>query len=91
MAKTYLSCKIDRKCFKTIHSMYDKAKYCVNCCNIRLFTSFTGVRQGEKLSPTVLFSIFLNGLQQFYRLVTTVIRLTILSLLHVRKDNFEIQ
>jgi len=31
MAKTYLSYKIDRKCFKTIHSMYDKAKYCVNC------------------------------------------------------------
>ena len=51
--------------------MYDKAKYCVKCTQTGelsdCFTSFTGVRQIENVSP-VLFSIFLNDWQQFMAL-----------------------
>ncbi len=58
-----LSYNIDGKCFKIIHNMYDKAKSCVSSNNTisDYFTSHTGVRQGENLSP-ILFSLFLNDL-----------------------------
>ena len=61
-----LSYNIDGKCFKIIHNMYDKAKSCVSSNNTisDFFTSHTGVRQGENLSP-ILFSLFLNDLTNF--------------------------
>ena len=61
-----LSYNIDGKCFKIIHNMYDKAKSCVSSKNAisDYFTSHTGVRQGENLSP-ILFSLFLNDLTNF--------------------------
>jgi hypothetical protein len=53
-----LSHNIDGKCLGIIHNIYSKAKSCVkvNCGLTSFFSSFTGVRQGENLSP-ILFSI----------------------------------
>ena len=57
---------VDGKCFKIIHNMYSKAKSCVRVNNSlsEFFASFTGVRQGENLSP-ILFSLFLNDINDF--------------------------
>ena len=61
-----LSTGIKGKVFRVIQNMYSEAKSCIRnkgemsdffSCNI-------GVRQGENLSP-LLFSIFLNDLEQF--------------------------
>lgn len=61
-----LSHNIDGRCLKIIHNMYQKAKSCVKVNNVLtgFFSSYTGVRQGENLSP-ILFSIYLNDLTQF--------------------------
>jgi hypothetical protein len=63
-----LSNNVDGKCIKIIYDMYKKAKSCVQVNSFSkmsdFFTSHTGVRQGENLSP-VLFSLFLNDLNQF--------------------------
>jgi hypothetical protein len=56
---TLLSHNIDGKCLGIIHTMYSRVKFFVKA-NYELtsfFSSFTGVRQGENLSP-ILFSIF---------------------------------
>jgi len=46
--------------------MYRKAKSCVKTGNVcsGYFYCYSGVRQGENLSP-VLFAIYLNGLQGY--------------------------
>ena len=63
-----VSCNITGDCLRIIESMYQKAKSCVKTVNdnkmSKFFESFTGVRQGVNLSP-VLFSLFLNDLNQF--------------------------
>ena len=63
-----VSCNITGNCLRIIQNMYKKAKSCVKTVNdnkmSNFFESFTGVRQGENLSP-VLFSLFLNDLNQF--------------------------
>lgn len=55
----------DGKIFKIIYNMYQNIKSCIKQKSqiSNFFYSEAGVRQGENLSP-VLFSIFLNDLQQ---------------------------
>ena len=64
---TRLRSSIDGKSFVIIRNMYVQAKSCikVNGCNSEFFKSSVGVRQGENLSP-ILFSLFLNDLNDFY-------------------------
>ena len=57
---------IDGKIFKVIFNIYDNAKSCVKAGGkmSMFFSSMSGVRQGENLSP-ILFSLFLNDLVHF--------------------------
>ena len=57
---------IDGKVFKVIFNMYSDIKSCVTVLgnNSPFFTSSSGVRQGENLSP-LLFSIYLNDLDNY--------------------------
>ena len=57
---------INGKVFNVIFNMYKNIQSCVlvNRKKSDFFGSFQGVRQGENLSP-VLFSLFLNDLEQF--------------------------
>ena len=57
---------IDGKFFKIIYNMYQSIKSCVrlNGQVTNFFPCNIGLRQGENLSP-VLFSLFLNDLEQF--------------------------
>ena len=57
---------VDGKVFKVIYNMYNDIKSCVSFfgSNSSLFTSSSGVRQGENLS-SVLFSIYLNDLEYY--------------------------
>ena len=57
---------INGKCYKLIKNLYLNIKSCVTVNGERsmLFPCDIGVRQGENLSP-LLFSIYLNDLEQF--------------------------
>ena len=57
---------INGKVFKVIYNMYNDIKSCVTVLgnSSPFFTSSSGVRQGENLSP-VLFSIYLNDLENY--------------------------
>ena len=56
------------KCFKVIHSMYQRIKSCVPVKDIYTdyFSYCIGVMQGENLSP-LLFSLFLNDLEETFK------------------------
>ena len=62
-----LNNRINGKCLKLIQNMYSNIKSCVFVNNTKsdLFTCNIGVRQGENLSP-ILFSIFLNDLEDYF-------------------------
>ena len=57
---------INGKCYNVVRSMYRNVKSCVsvNDKSSNFFSCNIGVRQGENLSP-LLFSIFLNDLEEF--------------------------
>lgn len=57
---------INGKCLGLIQNMYKQVKSCViaNGMKSNFFSCNIGVRQGENLSP-ILFSLFLNDLEQF--------------------------
>ena len=61
---------VNGKIFRIITNLYSQIKSCVmNSCTgerSEFFGSFSGVRQGENLSP-LLFSLFLNDLEQFLK------------------------
>ena len=61
-----LSNNIDGNMFEVIFNIYDNAKSCVKAGgNISMFfSSMSGVRHGENLSP-ILFSLFLSDLVEF--------------------------
>ena len=65
-----ISQNINGKMFKTITNLYSQIKSCVidRCTGERsdFFGSFSGVRQGENLSP-ILFSLFINDLESFLK------------------------
>ncbi len=56
---------VEGKIFRTIYSMYENIKSCVNSegKNSAFFASNIGVRQGENLSP-LLFAIYINDMEQ---------------------------
>ena len=59
---------INGKCLKVIQSLYSniKSKIVANNESSAFFPSFSGVRQGENLSP-ILFALYLNDLHSFLR------------------------
>ena len=59
---------INGKMFQVIYNLYQNIKSCVmySGCQSNFFQSFCGVRQRENLSP-ILFSIFLNDMEEFLR------------------------
>ena len=65
-----ISQNVDGKIFRTITNLYSQIRSCVmnRCTGERseFFGSFSGVRQGENLSP-LLFSLFLNDLELFLK------------------------
>ena len=62
-----LKCNILGKIFRAVYNMYKSAKSCVAINGLLTdnFSCLIGVRQGENLSP-LLFSLYLNDLQQFF-------------------------
>ena len=65
MAKT-IKCDISGKIFRVLYNMYKSAKsfVAINGLFTEKFSCLIGVRQGENLPP-LLFSLYLNDLQQF--------------------------
>ena len=65
--KKMLDAGISGKCFNVITNLYNGIKSCVfiNGESSGFFPCETGVRQGENLSP-LLFSIYMNDLEQFF-------------------------
>ena len=65
-----ISQNVDGKIFRIITNLYSQIKSCVmnRCTGERseFFGSFSGVRQGENLSP-LLFSLFLNDIESFLK------------------------
>ena len=61
-----LKSKINGKVLTVIRNMYNEIKSCVSLLgsDSSFFSSFSGVRQGENLSP-VLFSMYLNDLEDY--------------------------
>ena len=59
---------INGKCLSVIQSLYSniKSKVVANNESSAFFPSFSGVRQGENLSP-ILFALYLNDLHSFFR------------------------
>ena len=59
---------INGKCLRVIQSLYSniKSKVVANNESSAFFPSFSGVRQGENLSP-ILFALYLNDLHSFLR------------------------
>ena len=65
MAKT-IKCDISGKIFRVVYKMYKSAKsfVAINGLFTEKCSCLIGVRQGENLPP-LLFSLYLNDLQQF--------------------------
>ena len=65
MAKT-IKCDISGKIFRVVYNMYKSAKsfVAINGLFTENFSCLFGVREGENLPP-LLFSLYLNDLQQF--------------------------
>ena len=61
-----LTYSVDGNFFNVVKNMYNNIKSCVTVNGLLsdYFTSFSGVRQGENLSP-LLFAIYLNDLEAF--------------------------
>lgn len=61
-----LKSNVNGKVFNVIFNMYQDIKSCVSSLGEQsaFFNSYSGVRQGENLSP-VMFSLFLNDLEDF--------------------------
>lgn len=61
-----LQSNVNGKVFKVIVNMYNDIKSCVSLHgnDSAFFASFSGVRQGENLSP-VMFSLYLNDLENY--------------------------
>ena len=66
--KKLLSYKISGKIFRAITNLYKATKSCISHKGktSSFFYSNVGVRQGENLSP-LLFAIFLNDMEDFFR------------------------
>ena len=58
---------IEGKFLKTIHNLYSDIKSCIfaNGEQSKYFGCYTGVRQGESLSP-LLMSLYVNDMQQYF-------------------------
>ena len=63
-----ISFGITGKLFNVVRNIYDNVKSCVQLNNNKsaYFNCYTGVRQGESLSP-LLFSLYLNDLESFLK------------------------
>ena len=62
-----LSSGISGKLFAVVRSIYSNIKSCVslNDSNSNYFGCYTGVRQGENMSP-LLFSLFINDMESYF-------------------------
>ena len=58
---------IEGKFLKIIHNLYSNIKSCIfaNGEQSKYFGCYTGVRQGESLSP-LLFSLYVNDMEQYF-------------------------
>ena len=61
-----IKCNISGKIFRVVYNMYKSAKSCVAISGLLtdISSCLIEVRQGENMSP-LLFSLYLNDLQQF--------------------------
>ena len=63
-----LTCGVTGNLLNVIKSIYNniKSRIVANGAKSNYFSCYTGVRQGENLSP-LLFSLFINDMESFFR------------------------